>query len=53
MAGCSKVTGTLRQEILQMRAKEKTLSAIAREVGLQFLKYGSFYNDTKSLKKSD
>ena len=33
MAGCSKVTETLRQLVVQIKAKGMTLSAIAREVG--------------------
>ncbi len=33
MAGSSKVTEALKQEIVQMKAKEMTLSAIAREAG--------------------
>ncbi len=33
MAGSSKVTEALQQEIVQMKAKEMTLSAIAREAG--------------------
>ncbi len=33
MAGHSKVTETLQQEVVQMKAKGMTLSAIARESG--------------------
>ncbi len=53
MAGCSKVMETLRQEVIQMKAKGMTLSAIAREVGHSksvISRILQLYNDTNSFK---
>ncbi len=51
MAGCSKVTETLRQEAVQMKAKGMKISFIAREVGRSksgISRILQHYNDTNS-----
>ncbi len=53
MAGRSKVTEALRQEIVQMKTKGMTLSATAREVGRSKSVISQIllvYNDTNSFK---